>query len=88
MSTPTTLPKTLHPDASGFIRLDRPTCFAQILLNLHEERPTKFEVLMSRLSFSEQSVRGSLAILCEHGFTARVERGSYVRRWAPIPGVS
>jgi hypothetical protein len=88
--SPHTPPKSLQPDAAGFVRLDRKSCFAQVMLNLseNEEFPTKAATLFARLDFSEQSVRDSLLTLAAHGFVERVRPGHYVRRWAPIPGVS
>jgi hypothetical protein len=88
MTTAHTLPKSLRPDASGFVRLDRGTCFERILSTLHEETPTKASVLHARLPFSEQAIRDSLITLTAHGFVERVSPGYYVRRWAPIPGVA
>ena len=82
-------PKTLEPDAAGFIRLDRRSCYAQILLNLsdNEELPTKYESLEARLDFATQSIRDSLGTLCLHGFARRVRGAHYVRTWGQIPGV-
>jgi hypothetical protein len=88
MTTAHTLPKSLRPDASGFVRLDRGTCFERILSTLHEETPTKASVLHARLPFSEQAIRDSLITLTAHGFVERVRPGFYIRRWAPIPGVA
>jgi len=81
-----TPPRSLQPDASGFVRLDRGTCFERILSTLHEETPTKAAVLHARLGFSEQAIRDSLITLTAHGFVERVSPGYYIRRWAPIPG--
>jgi hypothetical protein len=88
MTTAHTAPKSLRPDASGFVRLDRGTCFERILSTLHEETPTKASVLHARLPFSEQAIRDSLTTLTAHGFVERVRPGFYIRRWAPIPGVA
>jgi hypothetical protein len=88
MTTAHTAPKSLRPDASGFVRLDRGTCFERILSTLHEETPTKASVLHARLPFSEQAIRDSLITLTAHGFVERVRPGFYIRRWAPIPGVA
>jgi hypothetical protein len=84
-----TPPASLTPDASGFVRIDRSSCFCQILLTLSEDeaRPTKAATLHRLLGFSEQAVRDSLATLVAHGFIQRVSTGHYVRRWAPIPGI-
>lgn len=88
-TAPHTAPKSLRPDASGFVRIDRSSCFCQILLTLSEDeaRPTKASVLHRLLGFGEQAIRDSLATLLTHGFIERVSTGHYIRRWAPIPGI-
>lgn len=84
-----TPPRSLIPDASGFVRLDRGSCFERILSLLSDdpERPTKAAALHTALAFSEQAIRDSLITLAAHGFIERVRPGYYVRRWVPIPGV-
>jgi len=70
-------------------RIDRSSCFCQILLTLSEDepKPTKAATLHRLLGFSEQAIRDSLATLVAHGFIERVSTGHYIRRWAPIPGI-
>ena len=84
-----TPPASLTPDACDFVRLDRSSCFCQILLTLSEDesKPTKAATLHRLLGFSEQAIRDSLATLVAHGFIERVSTGHYIRRWAPIPGI-
>lgn len=85
----TSRPKTLHPDASGLVRLDRSSCYAQILLALSQDdaHPTKLETLLRRLPFAVQSVRDSLGMLHAHGFVRKVSTAHYVTCYAPLPGV-
>ena len=88
--TPTlTRPKSLQPDADGFVRLDRTSAFAQILLHLSDDReaPTPVLRVMAALpQFTETTVRMGLSQLVDFGFAERVAHGKYVRLWGHIPG--
>ena len=77
-------PKSLVPNADGHVQLDRPSCYCQILLALHEETPTKLETLHRRLPFAVQTVRDSLYTLCAFGFIEKVDTAKYVRRYVPL----
>jgi len=85
----TARPRVLVPDEDGYLRLDRHTLHAQILLNLSQDRtaPSKAIALAERLyPASYPTVMNALRDLCHRGFAEKVGHGRYVARWGHVPG--
>lgn len=82
-------PRLLTPDADGYLRIERDSVYAQILLNLSQDRaqPTRAHDLVNRLyPRAYPTVMNALAYLVRCGYAEKLERGRYIARVGQVPG--